>query len=137
MATGVQETSNGQAVPVAAQAETVTAMAPQSLWRSYMLIFLPMLLSNVLQAASGTLNGVFVGRMMGVDALAAMSAFAPVFFLFLGLIIGLGAGATVLIGQAWGARDMIKLHGIAGSAVAMVMAVSVSVAILGAYFPVS
>lgn len=129
-----QDISDGQAIPVAVTAEAVKPPMPQGLWRSYMLIFLPMLLSNVLQAASGTLNGVFVGRMMGVDALAAMSAFSPVFFLFLGLIIGLGAGATVLIGQAWGARDMVKLHGIAGSAVAMVMTVSVTVAILGGLF---
>ncbi|WOC15723.1 MATE family efflux transporter [Pseudochrobactrum sp. MP213Fo] len=120
--------------PDVTPANSVKPPLQQGLWRSYMLIFLPMLLSNILQAASGTLNGVFVGRMMGVDALAAMSAFAPVFFLFLGLIIGLGAGATVLIGQAWGARDMVKLHGIAGSAVAMVLVVSLSVAVLGGFF---
>lgn len=82
--------SDGETVSVSA--DVVKPPVQHGLWRSYMLIFLPMLLSNVLQAASGTLNGIFVGRMMGVDALAAMSAFSPVFFLFLGLIIGLGDG---------------------------------------------
>lgn len=132
METGGKNMSDIQ--PAIHAADAVKTPVQHSLWRSYMLIFLPMLLSNILQAASGTLNGVFVGRMMGVDALAAMSAFSPVFFLFLGLIIGLGAGSTVLIGQAWGARDMVKLHGIAGSAVAMVLAVSLTVAVIGALF---
>lgn len=132
METGGQNISDLQ--PISPAADVVKPPVHRSLWRSYLLIFLPMLLSNILQAASGTLNGVFVGRMMGVDALAAMSAFSPVFFLFLGLIIGLGAGSTVLIGQAWGARDMVKLHGIAGSAVAMVLAVSLTVAVIGGLF---
>lgn len=132
MAADNQSNNGGQPQTVVrGAAQTVPR---QGLWRSYMIIFLPMLLSNILQAASGTLNGIFVGRLMGVDALAAMSAFSPVFFLFLGLIIGLGAGATVLIGQAWGARDMVKLHGIAGSAVAMVLTVSVIVAVIGGLF---
>ena len=29
-------------------------------------------------------------------------------FFFIAFIIGLGAGASVLIGQAWGARDAAK-----------------------------
>lgn len=120
--------------PDTVSGDGVAPLVQFHLWRSYLLIFLPLLLSNILQAASGTLNGIFIGRMMGVDALAAISAFAPVFFLFLGMIIGLGAGATVLIGQAWGARDMIKLHGIAGTAVAMVMALSLMIAVFGGVF---
>ncbi|WP_439273774.1 MATE family efflux transporter [Pseudochrobactrum sp. HB0163] len=132
MAADEKDAGNGQMI-----APEAVAARPQpqiGLWRSYMLIFLPMLFSNILQAASGTLNGIFVGRLMGVDALAAISAFAPVFFLFLGLIIGLGAGATVLIGQAWGAQDREKLHAIAGSAIAMVLVVSLSTAVLGSVF---
>ncbi len=51
------------------------------------------------------------GRCFGVGALAAVSSFFPVMFFFIAFIIGLGAGASVLIGQAWGARDADKAQG--------------------------
>jgi Na+-driven multidrug efflux pump len=38
-----------------------------------------------------------------VHGIATAASFFPVFFLLLSLIIGLGAGATILAGQAWGA----------------------------------
>ena len=63
-----------------------------------------MMLSNVLQALSGTVNNIYLGQMLGVSALAAVSAFFPILFLFISFIIGLGAGASVLIGQAYGAQ---------------------------------
>ena len=63
-----------------------------------------MILANVLQGLSGTLNGIFIGQMLGTQALASVSGMFPVVFFFVSLIIGLGGGASVLIGQAWGAR---------------------------------
>ena len=47
--------------------------------------------------------------MIGVDALAAVSVFFPVMFFLISFIIGLGSGATVLIGQAWGAASIDKV----------------------------
>ena len=62
-----------------------------------------MMLSNMLQSLFGTINGIYVGQMIGVDALAAVSVFFPAMFFFFAFVIGLSSGATVLIGQAWGA----------------------------------
>jgi hypothetical protein len=63
-----------------------------------------MVLANILQSLSGSVNAVYIGQMLGTDALAAVAGMFPVFF-FIALIIGVGAGASVLIGQAWGARE--------------------------------
>ncbi len=81
----------------------------------YLIFLLPMVLSNFLQSFSGTLNGIYIGQLLGTQALAAVSGMFPILFFFIALVIGLGAGASVLIGQAWGARELDAVKSVAGS----------------------
>ncbi|HAX21418.1 MAG TPA: MATE family efflux transporter [Hydrogenophaga sp.] len=104
------------------------------LWRIYLVFLAPMVLSNFLQSFSGTLNGIFIGQMLGTHALAAVSGMFPIFFFFISLVIGLGAGASVLIGQAWGAREPEKVKAIAGSALALGALIGIVAALLGSVF---
>nr|WP_200934354.1 MATE family efflux transporter [Variovorax sp. Root318D1] len=93
-----------------------------------------MLLSNILQSLSGTINNIYIGQMIGVSALAAVSSFFPVMFFFIAFVIGLGAGASVLIGQAWGARDIAKVKAIAGTTLSVGMLLGLAVAVFGGAF---
>ncbi len=104
------------------------------LWRVYLAFLVPMVLSNILQGLSGTLNGVFIGQMLGTHALAAVSGMFPIVFFFISLVIGLGAGASVLIGQAWGAREPHKVKAIAGASLALGAAIGLAAAVLGLVF---
>ncbi len=70
------------------------------LWRTFLAFLGPMVLSNMLQSMSGTVNGIYIGQMLGVGAAAAAATFFPLMFFFIAFIIGLGAGSSVLIGQA-------------------------------------
>ena len=63
------------------------------LWRVYLVFLVPMVLSNILQGLSGTLNGIYIGQMLGTHALAAVSGMFPIVFFFISLVIGIGAGA--------------------------------------------
>ena len=72
------------------------------LWRTFIVFLMPMMATNALQLLSGALNGVVIGRMLGVHALSAMAGFFPILFLLISFVIGLGSGASVLIGQAYG-----------------------------------
>jgi len=101
------------------------------LWRVFLAFLGPMVLANILQALSGTLNNVFVGQMLGTKALAAVSGLFPIIFFFISLVIGIGAGASVLIGQAWGAREIHKVKVIAGTAIALGLALGLAVAVFG------
>jgi putative MATE family efflux protein len=99
------------------------------------LIFLaPMMLTNILQSLLGTINGIYLGQMIGVDALAAVSAFFPVMFFFISFVIGLGAGASVLIGQAWGAGEPEKARAVAGTTLTVALFGSAVIAIFGGLF---
>jgi putative MATE family efflux protein len=104
------------------------------LWRVFLVFLGPMLVSNILQALSGTINNIFVGQMLGTQALAAVSGMFPILFFFISLVIGVGAGASVLIGQAWGAREPQKVKAIAGTAIALGLGLGLLVAILGGIF---
>ncbi len=104
------------------------------LWRTFAVFLGPMVIGNILQALSGTFNNIFVGQMLGTRALAAVSAVFPVVFFFISLVIGIGAGASVLIGQAWGAHETHKVKAIAGTALAIGLLLGFAVALLGGTF---
>ncbi len=115
------------------RAETVGA-APRPLWKTFAAFLAPMLLSNILQSLSGTLNNVFLGQMLGVKALAAVSSFFPVLFFFIAFTIGLGAGASVLIGQAWGAGNVDKAQAVTGTTLSVGVLFGLLVAVFGGVF---
>ena len=121
--------------PIASHANPrAAAMASRPLWKTFLLFLAPMLLSNILQSLSGTLNNVYLGQMIGVGALAAVSGFFPVMFFFIAFTIGLGAGASVLIGQAWGAREPDKARAVAGTTLTVGVLFGLCVALFGGAF---
>jgi putative MATE family efflux protein len=109
-------------------------VSARPIWRSYLNILLPMMLTNVLQTASGAIDGIYLGQLLGVNAVAAVSAFFPVVFLLLAVVIGLSSGTTVLIAQAWGAGDRQKVRTIAGTALAMMTVAGVAISLGGGLF---
>ena len=104
------------------------------LWQTYLLFLAPMVLSNFLQSMSGTVNSIYIGQLLGTQALAAVSGMFPVVFFFIALVIGLGAGAGVLIGQAWGAREVHLVKAIAGSTLLLGAMIGLVAAVLGSVF---
>lgn len=107
---------------------------PKPLWRVFLVFLTPMMLANVLQSLSGTINNVFLGHMIGVEALAAATVFFPVMFFFIAFVMGLGAGASILIGQAFGKGDHGRVRAIAGSTLALSLIFGIIVAVLGGIY---
>jgi putative MATE family efflux protein len=93
-----------------------------------------MMLSNILQSLFGTINGIYIGQMIGVDALAAVSVFFPIMFFFIAFVMGLSSGASVLIGQAWGAGNTQKVEAVAGTTLSVALLLAVLIAISGGLF---
>ena len=108
--------------------------ASRPLWRIYLAFLGPMVLANILQSLSGSVNAVYIGQMLGTQALAAVAGMFPIVFFFIALIIGVGAGASVLIGQAWGAREPAKVKAIAGTALGLGGLIGIAAAVLGELF---
>jgi len=110
------------------------ARAARPLWIAFVVFLAPMMLSNILQSLSGTINSVFLGHMIGVRALAAATQFFPIMFFMMAFVIGLGAGASVLIGQAYGKGDRERVHAIAGASLALSLTFGIAIALLGGFF---
>src|SRR5476649_2790861 len=108
--------------------------AQPPLWRLYLLFLAPMVLSNFLQSLAGTLNSIYIGQMLGTQALASVAGMFPIMFFFIALIIGLGAGASVLIGQAWGAQETGMVKVITGATLTLGALVGLIAAVLGSLF---
>lgn len=104
------------------------------LWRRFLVFLLPLMLSNILQSLSGTINNVYIGQLIGVEALAAASVFVPILFLLIGIVVGLASGASILIGQAWGAKNLQKVKEIAGTTLTAAFVGGVVIAVLGFLF---
>ena len=105
-----------------------------NLWKPFLFFLVPLLITNILQSLSGTVNTIFVGQLLGVNAVAAVAVFFPILFFLLSFVIGLAAGASVLIGQAWGAKNIEKVKQITGNTLALVMALGIVIAIIGVTF---
>ncbi|HVX72928.1 MAG TPA: MATE family efflux transporter [Devosia sp.] len=108
--------------------------AQKPLWQRFLLFLVPLMVSNILQAMSGTINNIYVGQLIGVDALAASAAFFPLMFFLMSFIIGLASGSTVLIGQAFGAKNELKVKEIAGTTITVTFLAGLVVALVGALF---
>ncbi|KIQ58541.1 MATE family efflux transporter, partial [Pseudomonas fluorescens] len=104
------------------------------LWKTYLLFLAPMVLSNFLQSMSGTFNSIYIGQMLGTQSLAAVSGMFPIVFFFIALVIGLGAGAGVLIGQAYGAGETGTVKAVAGSTLLLGAIIGLAAAVLGSVF---
>src|SRR5579884_3882370 len=85
------------------------------MWRLFLVFLIPLIMSTALQSASQTVASIYLGRLIGVNALAAVSAVFPILFLLISFMIGLASGSTVLIGQAFGAKDSHKMKRVAAT----------------------
>ncbi len=94
---------------------------------------LPTLASSILQSLNGTVNAIWVGRFIGEGALAATSNANMVMFLLTSFVFGFGMASTILIGQAWGRKDVDQARKIFGTATGALLVTSVLIAFAG-YF---
>lgn len=96
-----------------------------------LLFSVPTLLANVLQSLNGTVNSIWVGRLIGEEALAATANANIIMFLLASAVFGFGMAGTVQIGQRFGARDIDGARRTMGTAVGFCFALMVVVSIIG------
>ena len=106
----------------------------QPVWRSMLVFLVPLILSNALQSVGQLVGSIIVGRWLGVSALAAISAFFPLFFLAVSFIIGIGAGSSILIGQAYGARNEERMKAVVGTTLTATFLLGLLLALIGGIF---
>lgn len=99
--------------------------------RTLLLFAVPTLGSSVLQSLNGSINAIWVGRFLGEDALAATSNGNIVMFMLIAFVFGFGMAATILIGQAFGRRDIDTARRTIGTALGSFVGISVVITAVG------
>ena len=97
------------------------------------MFLVPLLLSNILQSVGQLFGMVVVGRWLGVNELAAISAFFHYSFTCF-VCSGIGSGSSILIGQAFGAHNEDRLKAIVGTTLTFTFIIGVILAIAGNVF---
>jgi putative MATE family efflux protein len=111
---------------------TLDESAP--VWRAMLLFSLPLLMSSILQAVSGTVNNFYLGHMIGMAAFAAAATTLPILYLLISLIVGISSASSILIGQAYGAKDEKALLRSAGTALTFATVSGVVIAVVTVAF---
>lgn len=109
-------------------------VADKSVTKLMFVFLIPFMLSNGLQSIAATISSILLGRWVGEDALAAVSAVFPVLFFLISFVIGIGSGSTVLIGQAYGAGNQKKLKEVMGTTLTFTFVLGAILAVAGGIF---
>ena len=67
---------------------------------------IPMLIGNIAQQLYNTVDSIVVGRYVGDNALAAVGSAGPILNLLLVLFVGISVGASIMVSQYFGAKEM-------------------------------
>ncbi|PLX03367.1 MAG: MATE family efflux transporter [Marinilabiliales bacterium] len=70
---------------------------------------IPMLMGNVFQQLYNVVDSIIIGKVLGKEALAAVGANFPLIFALISFVVGIAIGATVIISQYFGAKQMDKV----------------------------
>ncbi|MCD8355001.1 MAG: MATE family efflux transporter [Clostridia bacterium] len=95
------------------------------------LFALPLLGTSLIQQMYNTVDLMFVGKILGKEASAAVGTCGWPINCLVGFFTGMGVGVGVLISQAYGGKDMKQLKRIIHTAMGLVIAGSIVLMIIG------
>ncbi|MFH1347706.1 MAG: MATE family efflux transporter [Candidatus Margulisiibacteriota bacterium] len=103
-----------------------------SITKAIFILAIPMILSNLLQAAFNLVDMIWVGR-LGASALAAVAMSGQIIMIVMFVMIGIGVGTTAKVARAIGEKDRPKADNIAMQSLIMGFFGSVIFAVIGYY----
>lgn len=133
--------SSESTIEVSATSELVPEQAPVHgdltqgpIFKTLIAFSIPMLIGNMIQTLNGSINAIWVGRLLGENALAATTNANGVMFLMFALVFGFGSATTVRVGQHFGARNVEAARRTFGSGLGFCVLMSAVIALLGWVF---
>ena len=99
-------------------AKEKTNLTEGSVWRKLLVFFLPIAAGTIIQQLYNAVDGLIVGRFVGTNALAAVGgSSSQIINVLVGFFVSMTAGASVVIGQIYGAGRKEDLNRAIGNAV--------------------
>lgn len=95
---------------------------------------LPLILGNIFQQLYLLADTLLVGRILGVDALAAVGSGGSLMFLLLGFVIGFTTGLSIYTGQAFGKKNYEEIAKSVATCTILSVVATMILTIVGCYF---
>ena len=109
-----------------------TNLTEGSVWKKLLVFFLPIAAGTIIQQLYNAVDGLIVGRFVGTNALAAVGgSSAQIINVLVGFFVAMTAGASVVIGQIYGAGRREDLNKAIGNAVTVMGLFGIALMILG------
>ncbi len=99
-------------------------------WRILLLFSLPLMAGNIFQQMYTVVDTAVVGKVLGVDALAALGAVDWLNWLTLGVTQGFAQGFSILMAQKFGAGELGKLRRVIANSIFLAAACAVGLTFL-------
>ena len=106
-------------------------MTEGTIWKELVAFALPLLLGNLFQQFYNTVDGVVVGNFVGPYALGAVTSVTSAINTLIGFFVGLSTGASVVISQKFGARDIPAMRRAIHTSISMAVVFSIALSIIG------
>ncbi len=120
-----------QAAPAARKPPARMDLTQGPIAQTLLLFSLPVLGTSVLQSLNGSINTIWVGRLLGPEALTATINSSLILMFMLGTLFGLGMAATIMVGQSFGAHDLQRAKRVVGTTATFFFVFSLIIAIAG------
>ncbi|MBR0150611.1 MAG: MATE family efflux transporter [Synergistaceae bacterium] len=114
-----------------AKISTVKDMTEGTIWKHLVNFAFPLLIGNIFQQLYNTVDSIVVGNFVGADALGAVTSTIPIVITLIGLFIGLTMGASVVISQYFGAKDIPNLRKATHTAVVSTIVMALIISAIG------
>ena len=95
---------------------------------------LPIFLGNIFQQLYNLVDALIVGRIIGINALAAVGATSPIIFMIISFIFASTQGFTVITAQKFGAREYDLVKKSLAASIVLSAALTIIVTLISAPF---
>lgn len=115
---------------ISREQENINTLTEGSPWRLLLMFSLPLMAGNIFQQMYTVVDTAVVGKVLGVDALAALGAIDWLNWLTLGVMQGFAQGFSILMAQKFGAGEYGKLRQIIANSILLAILCSTALTVI-------
>ncbi|MCL2057804.1 MAG: MATE family efflux transporter [Oscillospiraceae bacterium] len=102
--------------------------------KKILLFALPIMASNLLLQLYNAVDSIVIGQYAGAEALAAVGVSNPVMMLFNAIFMGFSVGASIVISQSFGAKNIERLRRSINTTLSLAFMVGTAITVFGVVF---
>jgi len=102
-----------------------------SIPRHLLFFSIPMLLGTLIQVGHIIINTIWVGHLVGEDAVGAIGVSFPIFFILIGFAMGISMATTILVSQYFGAKDFGMVEKVVNNSFSLSLIIGIVLTITG------